>query len=230
MTEVGFSTGCFWKHRDTVSDETVEILRSLGADCIEINAGQPERLQQTKGLDPPEGFSFISMHGPAVRKGEHQTIQDIEQAVQRLGIQAVVFHPDRVEDWDMLARSKIPVSVENMDSRKESGRNVADMRAILTKYPSFRFCLDVNHVLTNDPTLQLGREFISEFSDRLSHVHISGFSEMHNHIPISKTHQDDLFSILPDVPMIIESDLLEVDYILEAREEIEYIRKNLEKQ
>ena len=50
-------------------------------------------------------------------------------------------------------------------------------------FPEARFVLDVAHVWTLDPTLELGFQLLECYGDRLSHLHVSGIEADGQHRP-----------------------------------------------
>jgi hypothetical protein len=88
------------------------------------------------------------------------------------GLEAV-FHPDVYPDASSLGSRAV---FENMDVAKPFGHTVADLASVFERHPDAGFCLDVAHVLKDDPTLALGHELLDTFGDRLRQLHVSGIA------------------------------------------------------
>ena len=71
-----------------------------------------------------------------------------------------------------------------MDVRKPGARDVAELEPSFAALPDARFCLDLAHVRTVDPTMQLAHALLDTFGERLCEVHVSGIGAECNHIAL----------------------------------------------
>jgi sugar phosphate isomerase/epimerase len=70
-----------------------------------------------------------------------------------------------------------------MDVAKTDCRFVDELAPVFDRFPQAGFCLDVAHVWTNDPSLQLGHDLLDAFGDRLRQLHVSGIEADGTHRP-----------------------------------------------
>ena len=172
------------------------------------------------------GFEYISIHLPKLDESREEFLTRIEKVHERLRFNAAVLHPDQIEDWSFFKNTSLPISIENMDSRKAQCRNREDLQKVFQNIDA-KMTLDVAHVFDNDPTMQLGKELATIFKERIVEVHVSGYNYRDLHDPIHLSKQTQILDAIPstDIPIIIESVCLTAD---EVQKEIEYISSYLE--
>lgn len=219
---IGFSTGAFWKYFFPGSKEVVDFIKDLGCDAIELSATTEKRITSLleENLDL-SSFTYISAHGPGLQLGKDEHLATLlKKLCKKYPIQTVTFHPDKT---GVALTTGLPAAFENMDRRKQFGKRVADFNGLI---PPHGFVLDVNHIMTIDPTLKLADEF-KQLYPHMCHIHASGMKEKDgflNHHPIFLTQQNELFSIIPDnTPIIIESEFDKgLDISSAAKKEFEH--------
>lgn len=175
-------------------------------------------------------FSRCSIHLPQNLEYQddeesHKILQLIEKICLDLPIKNIVIHPDTVVDWSVFQQyTHLPLSIENMDDRKDSCRSVEDIKKILDENPYLWFVLDLQHCFTNDPTMQLARDFHKVLWHKIIQYHLSWYHPEHLHYPLFKTHQDEIINAVEnrELPIIVESTFDEQD---ELYQEINYIKK-----
>ncbi len=234
---IGFSNGVFYRtedsHSERISFDSMTRFYAEGeANAIELHCIDEKAIDSlicSRDVDL-HFFDFISLHAPSFVYAKNQDskriLDKIKTLVEKYKINNLVFHTDTIIDWDVFSEYlDLPISIENMDNRKKSGRTVEDMRSILERY-DFGLTLDLQHCFVNDKSLQLAIDFQKEFEDRVVEYHISGFDENFLHYPLFKTKKDQIISALlkKDIPIIIESTF---DKFGEERKELEYIKKRL---
>jgi len=221
--QIGFSTADLYEHPEQLSRDILDKQISLGASAIEVNAGAS--MIRTKLLEIPadsfKSFERKFLHAPG---SLDKTILDEIIVIQKkFNFEYINFHPNGVFDFDVLAKSGLPVCIENMDSRKQDFVSVQDMQKVLDKYP-FGMVLDINHAYTNEANLDLANEFWNKLGDRIKYFHLSGFTTLHE--PLYKTKQNRLIDFVEskNVPVVIECMLDNLD---ELEKEWYYIMDNL---
>lgn len=212
--EIGFTTGRFDKNS---LSEKISFFSNLGCTAIELSWLDYARAEQFKNfLDGInlENFSYRSMHGPVKIAGvpffyqqdktTFEILKSIEDFVKKYQVQAVVIHPDRVKDWSVFGNYKIPIGIENMDSKKSEGRTMGDLENYFNQIDA-GLVMDVNHLYTNDKTLKLFDELYSKFQNKTKHFHLSGFVEYHE--PLFQTKQTEIIDLVKNknISIIIES-------------------------
>lgn len=208
---VGASTGYMLSNRgDWLA--LVEEASRVSSFAVELTAlGEDElpALLRFLGEEPPLPFRYVSVHGPSK---ERRMLED--ELVSRLAglpafVDAIVLHPDQMENPAHYEALGGRLLIENMDSRKEAGKYADELERLFEQLPAAGFCFDVAHAWTVDPTMGLGRDLLDRFADRLKHVHLSSISENLEHVPLSE-EQEELFMPLlsrcRDVPWILEAE------------------------
>jgi hypothetical protein len=208
---VGASTGYMLANRgDWLA--LVEEASRVSSFAVELTAlGEDELpgLLSFLAEEPPLPFRYVSVHGPS--KGRRMPERGLIARLAELPpfIDAIVLHPDQIEDAALYAPLGNRLLIENMDSRKSSGKLGDELERIFEVLPAAGFCFDVAHAWTVDPTMKVGEDLLNRFADRLKHVHLSSISEDLEHVPLSK-EQEGLFMPLlsrcRDVPWILEAE------------------------
>jgi hypothetical protein len=124
----------------------------------------------------------LSLHAPLELPddGERELAAVVGTIAPRLA--AVVVHPHILEEPARLAPLGELLALENMDARKPGGHDVDELEPYFAELPEARFCLDVAHVKTVDPSMELGHVLVDAFGGRLCEVHISGIDDECGHL------------------------------------------------
>lgn len=220
--KIGFSTGTLYRSQDT--REALLSIKNIGSRWLELGVGKIERLAEgwLEKIQPDDlkEFDYVSLHAPIVPYGHNDqtrfvldTITRFHTTIRRLD--RVVIHPDPVEDFSVLASAGLPIGLENMDWRKASYRQPQAFLPLFDRFPDWRLVLDVNHIFTNDPTMNLAKEFYRLLGSRITQIHVSGFRTFHD--PLYLTGQNQIVEAIehPDVPLIVESLLSPGDLVKE---------------
>lgn len=223
---LGFSTGCLYKTHERVARETFEVIHALGCNAIEIACKNESELEKLiTQISPVDlaGFSYISLHAPGMLRGD--ALELLKKAHNIFDFKAIVIHPDEVENWNMLTKYNLPFAIENMDWRKDIGKYLESMQDIFAKFDG-PMTLDLNHCYTNDPSMNLAKDMVATFGERIYEIHLSGFE--HFHEPLFRTKQDEIMEAIWDksLPIIIESGC---ETIEDAKRELEYVKNFLER-
>ena len=104
-------------------------------------------------------------------------------------VDAIVVHPDAMDDPRAYRALGSCLVLENMDARKPTGRTVAELAPLFAALPEAGFCLDVAHVLSVDPTMAEGERLLDAFAGRLRHLHVSSIDEECRHLPLTAEHE-----------------------------------------
>jgi hypothetical protein len=159
-----------------------------------------------------EEFTYVSVHAPAKDGAGHWP-----EVVERLEalpsvVRTVVVHPDVVgEDEAALLRPLgSRLCFENMDNQKTDGRFPDELERVFELCPDAAFCLDVAHVWTHDPSMQLAFELLDRFGVRLRQVHLSGIEPDSVHRPTTAADVARYVAAVErcgEVPVILETTL-----------------------
>jgi endonuclease IV len=227
-TRLGFSTGALYKF--CTVKESLKILKNLGISTVELGFIRLSRIKQGQldeiTKEDLEGFNYVSFHAPkysyGINEGTKFIFSEIEKINKIRHLDAVIFHPDCIEDISAFHHAPFQVLFENMDNRKSLFQTPENIKRIVDENDNFKVVLDVNHIYTNDPTMKLASRFYEELGNKIVQIHLSGYKEFHD--PLYMTKQTGIIAAIKDltVPLIIESVISpdeiekERNYILEA--------------
>lgn len=155
-------------------------------------------------------FHYLSVHAPA----KDRRLPEAELVALLAGlpcdVDAIVVHPDVIEDPARYRRLGRRLVLENMDTRKPDGRTADELEAVFALLPEAGLCLDVAHAGDIDPSLAEGHGILDRFASRLRHVHVSSLDGAGHHVPL-RTADEAAFAPLlrrcRDVPWILEAPL-----------------------
>jgi hypothetical protein len=209
---LGASTGYMHEHRGdwpALVEQATEI-STLVVELAALRESEFETLVAYLEADPPLPFRYLSVHAPS----KERSLSDVGlvESIARLSarIDSVVVHPDTIADLEPYASLGRILTIENMDSRKAGGRDVAELERLFEQLPEAGFCFDVAHAWSVDPTMELAGALLDRFAERLRHVHVSSVSGDCEHRPLS-AEQEALFlpvlSRCTDLPWILEAPL-----------------------
>jgi hypothetical protein len=207
---IGASTGYMAGHRNdwaTLARMAAEV--SLLA--VELSAlSEPELPVLLDWLEarPSLPFRWVAAHGPT--KGRAMPEDKLVEMLDRLArhVEAIVLHPDTMDDLALYRQLGAKLSVENMDTRKPVGQHADDLESIFDELPQARLCFDVAHASAVDPSMGAGEEILERFGARLSHVHVSSLDGRCHHVSLTEEDEDRFDSVLGrcrDVPWILEA-------------------------
>jgi len=158
---------------------------------------------------PALPFRYVSVHGPS----KARQMPEVDLVAQLAGVpafvDAIVLHPDKIEDAALYASLGERLVIENMDSRKSAGRTGDELEPLFEALPKAGFCFDIAHAWTIDPTMGVGDDLLDRFVSRLRHVHLSSISQELGHIPLTVEHEElfrPLLARCRDVPWILEAE------------------------
>lgn len=230
MPLVGFSTGALALGD---FDRALGMLVSTQADAVELSALRwselPRLLDSLSSIDLSR-YAYTSIHAPTDAPDERELVSLLND-VATDGLNIVV-HPDRICDHGLWRPLGTRVCIENMDSRKRTGRTAHELRSIFAKLPEARLCFDVAHARHVDPTMTEAVRILTCFGDRLAQVHLSELNSEGKHFALSfvaKRAYEPLAQLLFTVPVIIESPVHEShieDELQEAYELLQAGRSN----
>jgi hypothetical protein len=209
MMTIGFSTGALARG-DFV--QGLRLLESKHVDAVEISALRDTELPDTLIKLPlylealKKRYRYISFHAPTNFKDELVLIKHLTLVVD-LGWNIVV-HPDTIRDRSLWRALGSCVCIENMDSRKKTGRTAEELYDFFEEIPQARLCFDIAHAREVDPTMTEATAILGEFGDRLAQVHISEVDGQGAHFAMSLSAEfayEQFSGLISEVPVILES-------------------------
>lgn len=210
---LGASTGCLEGGRAGNWPAIVEQALETSPFAVELAALSERELPglvRFLSWDPDLPFRFVSVHAPT--KHRRMTERELICALAELPawLDAIVVHPDTMEDVEAYGVLGSRLVIENMDSRKSGGRTAAELEPFFEALPEAGLCFDVAHAWSIDPSMREGQRLLDAFAWRLRHVHLSSLQPDGHHIPLTDDHEElfgPLLSRCRDVPWILEAPL-----------------------
>lgn len=209
MEAIGFSTGALAKGNfrqglgmlEHEHAEAVELSALRASELVDLLADVTQRLDKLR-----DQFRYVSVHAPTDCLDEQRLVGQLEEIATR-GV-SVVVHPDVMRNLAVWKRLGGMLCIENMDSRKKTGRTAAELRPFFQALPDAKLCFDVGHARQIDSTMCEARRILAEFGDRLGQVHMSEVNGRGEHFSMSLTAKRSfqaLAELLTGVPVILES-------------------------
>lgn len=207
---LGASTGYMAEQRGDWLAQ-IKMAWAVSPFAIELSAlSEPELPSLAQFLDdaPSLPFRYISIHGPSknLQGDEERLVAELTDVARYAN--AVVMHPDTIEDLSLFRALGNKLLLENMDSRKQSGRTRQELEPLFAELPDAGFCFDVPHSWSVDPTMEVAGELLEGFGARLRHVHLSSLSHDLHHVPLIAEDEGLFRPTLErclDVPWIFEA-------------------------
>lgn len=207
---IGASTGFLTAQRGDWPSllAAVEHTSTFATELAALSEPELEGLRDFLLHSAPLPFRYLSVHAPVkhLRVEEEELIGWLQSLPS--DVNAIVAHPDTIDSPGLYRLLGKRLVIENMDTRKATGRTVEELEPVFAELPEAGFCFDIAHAWSIDPTMELAGELLDHFGDRLRHVHLSSL-ENGNHVPVLPEH-DHLFQPLldrcRDVPWILEAE------------------------
>lgn len=229
---LGLNNGGFYRfNQDRLSAQVINKIIEAGVNGLELTCSKIEMIDTLFDFELPKNkLEFISLHAPMLDYRNDSTtlalLNKILQINERLKFNNIIIHSDNIKDLGVFKSFEhLPFSIENSDHRKEFGKSVNDIKAILDQ-SNFKLTLDLQHCYVNDNTMKLAYDFYNEFGNKIVEFHVSGYDKNFNHYTLYKTKQDIILDFFKgkNTPIILESTYDSYD---EANTEINYIKNKL---
>jgi len=226
---LGFSTGCFYKWSDKLSDQIRIIEKYTDANAIEIClfTDFDKKEFSDKLISSLKKFEYISIHSPNLKGLNQDKIEKILEKISWLKnkthAQHIVVHPNEVNDFEIFEKYKLDPLYENMDLAKDSFRTAKDFEKINDK----NFIFDVCHAYENDKSFELAKNLLDFFGQKIKEIHLSGNNKKQRHVPV--VYADDKEKIMnilkpyKDIPIICEGSF-EKDDCESVKKETKFVR------
>jgi hypothetical protein len=210
---IGASTGFLVEARGDWSAlaDAAAALSPFTAELAALSEAElPGLLAYLAGLDGSLPFHYLSVHAPS--KGLRMAEAKLVDALVRLPayVDAIVVHPDVIDDPAEYRRLGARLVLENMDTRKARGRDAGELAPYFAELPETGLCLDVAHARDVDPSMRGAQELLDRFAGRLRHLHVSSIDDAGHHVPLRAGDEEAFRPILRrcrDVPWILEAPL-----------------------
>lgn len=209
MCAIGFSTGALAYEDFT---RALKLLEPTRANAVELSALRSVELPGLLEALPSmygrlrNRYAYISFHAPTNFTDELGMVEQLMQ-VARQGLNIIV-HPDCIQDRSLWRQLGSQLCLENMDSRKPTGRTATELATFFADLPQAKLCFDIAHARQVDPTMTEAACILAEFGDRLAQVHMSEVNSRGKHFAMSfgaKHAYEPFADAMSKVPIILES-------------------------
>src|SRR3954447_3940790 len=209
---LGASTGYMSASRGDWPAMVAEALETspFAVELAALSEVELPGLEAYLATEPELPFASLSVHAPVkdLRMPEAELVRRLARLAPH--VDAVVVHPDAMDDPRAYRPLGSCLVLENMDARKPTGRTAAELRPFFAALPEAGLCLDVAHVLSLDPSMEAGEEILDAFAGRLRHLHVSSIDADSHHVPLTVEQETRFAPLLRrclDVPWILEAPL-----------------------
>lgn len=211
---LGTSTGALVEQRGDWPALVDEAQRTstFAVELAALAADELPGLVHFLATAPPLPFRFVSVHAPSKgrRLRETQLVAMLSEVVRC--VDAIVVHPDTIDDPGRYAPLGSALVLENMDARKDGGRTCAELESWFRALPQAGLCFDIAHAASVDESLGEAARLLDRFGARLRHVHVSSLDDDCHHVPLTAADEERFAPLLRrcrDVPWILEAPLRE---------------------
>jgi len=211
---LGTSTGALVEQRGDWAALVEEAQRTstFAVELAALAAGELPDLVRFLSTAPALPFRFVSLHAPSKgrRLRETQLVAMLLEIVR--SVDAIVVHPDTIDDPQRYVPLGAALVLENMDARKADGRTADELAPYFAALPQAGLCFDVAHAASVDESLDEGRALLDRFGARLRHVHVSSLDDECHHVTLTAADEERFAPLLRrcrDVPWILEAPLRE---------------------
>lgn len=241
---IGPSTGWLYAQDIYSLAQQEDILKTVGANGVEIcflgSWGSNDRRILSLKTGPAFNtriFIHRSLHLPDINNEEpERQLSSTREALAVSGATIALTHPMKtggdypIACYERMISGGIPLAIENMDSRKDSGFALSELEK-LVKIIECRFVLDVQHAYEHDHEMRYAGELLESLKDRLAHLHVSGEAGANIHSLVHKAANagkivEFISRVLSvkKVPLIFEGEYTTPG---ELRQEIEFLTEEL---
>ncbi len=159
---------------------------------------------------PSLPYDFLSVHAPS--KHRQMPEADLVDLLLRIAgqVDAIVLHPDVIDDHAQWRRLGSALVLENMDPRKHDGQTAESLGRHFDELPDAGLCFDVAHAYAIDPSLSEGHLILDRFGGKLRHLHVSALDVRHHHVALGPAEERKITPLLErcrDVAWILEAPL-----------------------
>lgn len=184
---------------------------SISTAAVELSAlSEPELPSLVDFLmdAPALPFLFVSVHAPSkARQWPEDHLVDMLLRLTR-HVDAIVMHPDVIEDPARYRALGSTLVLENMDRRKVLGQSATHLVRYFDELPHAGLCFDIAHAASVDPSMAVAHELLDVHGHRLRHVHLSSLDEDNHHRALTAADEARFTPLLDrcrDVPWILEA-------------------------
>lgn len=207
---IGASTGYMEATRGDWPAQVAEAcaLSPFAAELSALSETQLGSLREYLGSRPNLPFQYLSIHGPSKERqlSEEELVAELSKLAE--WADAIVMHPDTIQEPNLYRALGRKLLLENMDARKATGRTRDELAPAFDRLPEAGFCFDIAHAWSIDESMSVAMELLDAFAERLRHCHVSSLSSELRHVPLTEEAEELFRPTLQrcvDVPWILEA-------------------------
>ncbi len=207
---IGASTGFLVEDRGDWPrlTERAAALSPFTAELAALSETELPGLSAYLTQDASLPFHYLSVHAPSkdLRMAEAKLVDTLARLPAQ--VDAIVVHPDVIDDPAEYRRLGSRLVLENMDSRKAGGRTADELVPYFAALPAAGLCLDVAHAHDVDASMHGAQELLDRYACRLRHLHVSSLDADGHHVSLRPEDEQAFRPILRrcrDVPWILEA-------------------------
>ncbi len=213
MRRIGFSTGAL-----ALGDfrRGLDMLRGRDIHVVEISAlREHELLPLVSAVNRLElkQFKHVAIHAPSYieRSREMEVVEQLRSLADRGW--PIVLHPDAVYNWNLWKPFGRLLLVENMDRRKDIGRDAEGLEKIFERVPDAGFCFDIGHARQCDTSMTEAYLILKKLRSKLQQIHLSEVTTRSSHERLTSASiaaVREIAELIPEsVPIILETPVTE---------------------
>jgi len=245
---IGPSNGWLYLKKVYSMAKQEALFKKAGANAVEISFSSEWRNEENKkrmrSLEENSGFNpqiFVhrSIHLPDITGRENnQEFSTAQKAVSRAKASFALTHPLKskgdypIKSYKLMIQRRIPLAIENMDKRKDSGFDLKELGKLIDIVGYF--VLDVQHAFERDPTMKYAFDLFKMAKNKLAYLHVSGETSNCNHALVFRSvNCEQIVSFLGTIFSEIETPIiLEGEYSTykELNQEIIFLTQELTNQ
>lgn len=232
---IGPSTGWLYA-RDIFSlTQQGRFLKETKANAVELSGREDSRRVESLLSDEELGeFCHVSFHLPDYTGSKllAEQVSLVEKIVKRRNPMHCLVHPSGVplRYLEALTVRNIPLVIENMDGKKNSGYDIKELEGLLRNF-KLGFVFDVQHAFEHDSTMEYAFDLFQMAKRKLAYFHVSGETENSNHALVCRSRNCEaiigfLGTIFSEthVPVILEGEYTTPE---EINQEINFLTSKL---
>jgi hypothetical protein len=121
----------------------------------------------------------------------------------------VVVHPHCINDPSLWRAFQQLLCIENMDTRKSTGRTLEELGRIFNQFPAASLCFDIAHAYQVNTAMTEAFRTLRAFRHRIVQLHIIEVTSSGKHARISdsavRAYREVVHYLPHDVPVILET-------------------------
>lgn len=157
-------------------------------------------------------FQFVSIHASNYVTNK-EFLDKINKVSKIINLDAIVFHPNDIDDAKLIKSSKYPITIENLDNKHDKYTTLSEMYNLATTLDK-RMIIDVAHLFMINEDLNTW-PIDKKIINKTSHFHLSGVKHaVKKHGPLNDETADIIKLVSQfNKPIIIEGSTRKIESV-----------------